>query len=498
MSREQKKVSQGRRVIIGVLSSGLTALFTLFILWSTAQAAFRGGGAGNCGNFIDAVILAEDGDVVAQMIPTRNSGGAVITENLRISGGWFPNVNCEEANQYFTTTTDFLGYGFDYLAPAEQSGLEFNDSVLTLEDTNHPNFPNIDHLIIEHMTLHSTGSPLNGGGITGVISDGAKVLLDNVGLNGSFVLQNGGGIHLEVHGGSHLIIEDSQFITNTADTNGGGLYVELWDNSRLTIVNSLFDTNTGLNAGGLEVHVHDTSQLVIRNTLFVGNTNYSSLGVGAAGRIFVDGGQVNIDSSSFQNNVAGERGGGLYIEINGGEIVVSNSQFSNNSASTNGGGLYVDSVGSSPATVTVVNTRFVGNSPNAYEFVQSGSGVLQTAVLDQNIFLPVILNGPETEQARILNITLDETFNYVVEFETNFQPDIYDVHVHFFFDTVAPEDAGVPGSGPWILYGGPNPFTEYRFVDRPFESDGAEKMCVLVANHDHSIRLGTGNCVKLP
>jgi hypothetical protein len=48
------------------------------------------------------------------------------------------------------------------------------------------------------------------------------------------------------------------------------------------------------------------------------------------------------------------------------------------------------------------------------------------------------------------------------------------------------------------LYGGPSPFTGYSFADRPFGPDGAEQMCILVANPDHSVRLGTGNCVKLP
>jgi hypothetical protein len=67
--------------------------------------------------------------------------------------------------------------------------------------------------------------------------------------------------------------------------------------------------------------------------------------------------------------------------------------------------------------------------------------------------------------------------------------------VHFFFNTVSPEQAGVPGSGPWILYGGASPFTGYGVGDRP---GGATQMCILVANPDHSVQLGTGNCVDLP
>lgn len=74
-------------------------------------------------------------------------------------------------------------------------------------------------------------------------------------------------------------------------------------------------------------------------------------------------------------------------------------------------------------------------------------------------------------------------------------------HIHFFFDSVPPEEAGAPGSGPWQIYptgpGEPNgsPFTLYTIDQRP---DGATQMCILVANEDHSVNQGTGNCADLP
>ncbi|MFL7792895.1 MAG: hypothetical protein AB8I69_12200, partial [Anaerolineae bacterium] len=64
-----------------------------------------------------------------------------------------------------------------------------------------------------------------------------------------------------------------------------------------------------------------------------------------------------------------------------------------------------------------------------------------------------------------------------------------------YFDTVPESQAGVPGSGPWILYGGPRPFTQYGEGDRP---GGATSMCARVANADHSIIYGSGNCYPLP
>ncbi|MGD8586719.1 MAG: hypothetical protein PVJ75_15330, partial [Chloroflexota bacterium] len=97
--------------------------------------------------------------------------------------------------------------------------------------------------------------------------------------------------------------------------------------------------------------------------------------------------------------------------------------------------------------------------------------------------------------SQITNVTLQDGV-YVVNYQTaGFTESLPGLHVHFFFDTVSPENAGVPGSGPWILYGGPRPFTQYTAADRP---SGASQMCILVANADHSVQAGSGNCYPLP
>jgi hypothetical protein len=86
---------------------------------------------------------------------------------------------------------------------------------------------------------------------------------------------------------------------------------------------------------------------------------------------------------------------------------------------------------------------------------------------------------------------------YSVEFRTfGYFSDTSSTHVHFFWNTVSPDQAGVPGNpGNWKLYGSPSPFTGYTVSERP---GGATQMCVLVANPDHSVQQGTGNCVNLP
>ena len=102
---------------------------------------------------------------------------------------------------------------------------------------------------------------------------------------------------------------------------------------------------------------------------------------------------------------------------------------------------------------------------------------------------------PAGRQARITRIRVRDG-RYVVDYEVfGYRQELPGRHVHFFFDSVPPREAGVPGSGPWILYAGPSPFTRYSVSDRP---DGASQMCILVANPDHSVIRRTGNCVDLP
>lgn len=103
---------------------------------------------------------------------------------------------------------------------------------------------------------------------------------------------------------------------------------------------------------------------------------------------------------------------------------------------------------------------------------------------------------PTNYYVQITNITSDGTY-YVVDYETfGFQEALPGTHIHFFFDTVPVEQAGVPGSGPWILYGGPSPFSQYRLSDRP---SSASMMCVRVANSDHSLYdINSGSCFPLP
>ncbi len=102
---------------------------------------------------------------------------------------------------------------------------------------------------------------------------------------------------------------------------------------------------------------------------------------------------------------------------------------------------------------------------------------------------------PPALTVRITGIN-EENGVYLVEYTTTgFTEEAGSTHVHFFFDTVLPENAGLPQTGPWVVWTGPNPFNDYKTTDRPAD---ARQMCALVANPDHTVIQGSGNCVYLP
>jgi len=96
----------------------------------------------------------------------------------------------------------------------------------------------------------------------------------------------------------------------------------------------------------------------------------------------------------------------------------------------------------------------------------------------------------------ITGIRADSTY-FIVDYTTfGFTEQLPGTHIHFFFDTVPVEQTGAPGNGPWILYGGPRPFSQYRLGDKP---SAATMICARVANTDHSLYdPASGNCYPLP
>jgi hypothetical protein len=105
--------------------------------------------------------------------------------------------------------------------------------------------------------------------------------------------------------------------------------------------------------------------------------------------------------------------------------------------------------------------------------------------------------GAAAYSAQITNITLENGAYNVFYLTNGYTEQLPGMHVHFYFNSVPEIEAGAQGgdgSG-WKRYGGPRPFSEYTEADRPA---GAAEMCIRVANENHTIILGSGNCYALP
>jgi serine/threonine protein kinase len=142
--------------------------------------------------------------------------------------------------------------------------------------------------------------------------------------------------------------------------------------------------------------------------------------------------------------------------------------------------------------VLVVNTE----APTATALVEVTATLAEPTEIPTETAIP-FTPTPETPYVVITGIRLENNA-YVVDYEINNFPSSPQLHVHMFFNTVPPEQAGSPASGPWKLTSGPygdSPFTQYGPANRP---PNATQMCSLVANTNHSIILNSGNCVDLP
>ena len=149
-----------------------------------------------------------------------------------------------------------------------------------------------------------------------------------------------------------------------------------------------------------------------------------------------------------------------------------------------------------PVVAPVVDATETDTATQAPESTPTSEATSAPTLTPTITTTPTETVPPGIPFVRINSITIDDQERYIVEYETfEFTEIVPGVHIHFFFDSVAPENAGSPGSGPWYLYGGPRPFSGYRVAERPA---AATQMCALVANANHSVQPDSGNCMDLP
>lgn len=430
------------------IQSGLIALTLVLVALlnvPTAEALrSRSSGAGGCGNFSDALDAAEPGDVLIPMVDNdggRNSGGAsILVNDLLIEGGWTPpSSNCPTTNFTAATPAELLAAGFSY------AGLD------------------------AHAHLFAVGAPVVtiGSAIKKLTVQGLEFeVRDNVSANGAGMSGTGlSGATLRMKAVKFYL--DPANLPLTISGSGGGLYLDIDGGSDVSIDGASFDNLRATSGGGFTIVVRGGSRVTLKN-LTVRN-NVAESGNGGGGRIIVYSGYVTITDSLFDRNGASGNGSQLAIERPIGAV--------------------------GPAEVTLRNTMIGNTLPAANTPLYVTGPGLTFRNLTPRLFMPLALNGRAATHATITGLVRNSS-TYTATFTTDgFTPSMGGRHVHFFYDTVPPSQAGMPGSGPWFVYESSAPFTQATVANRPF---GATKLCILVANADHSVIQGTGNCVTLP
>jgi hypothetical protein len=277
------------RVGLSIVSALLVTVVSLTLVALNAEAKKVSGGPG-CGgtDLVELLDLADPGDTIQIMTGANPwpSGGAVITKNILIQGGWAfsSGLSCSDPAAIF-----------QFRWPTERSIIDhFGDSVVTID-------PTVLSATIQYLDIVSNGGAgSKASGIHGVISNSAKILLDNVVVRDGNAVR--GGLYLEVRGGSRLVMSNMQ-ITN----------------------------NTGNAGGGFEIHVFDNSQVIIQGSQIASNT--ASNGNGGGGLIVIHKGSVTLAGNTFFNNDASGSGDDLSVEaaVGGGPayLILQNNSFSN-------------------------------------------------------------------------------------------------------------------------------------------------------------------------
>lgn len=147
-----------------------------------------------------------------------------------------------------------------------------------------------------------------------------------------------------------LVGRGSGSIMGSAFRNEGG---------RIRLEDSLVWPNSGLGNTSAVANIGGTMNL--HRVIFLQNGNGMNQGA-----LYVDGGDVLMESCTFDHNTA-ERGGGLYVES--GTVTVVNSTFGENVARDTGAGIFVNG-----GNVTILNTTIARNEVDSGDSEGEGAG----------------------------------------------------------------------------------------------------------------------------
>ena len=194
---------------------------------------------------------------------------------------------------------------------------------------------------LTNSTVHLNSTMNNGGGLyvysgSGVVS---QVTLTNVNLTNNTVTLNGGGLYFATSGS--VTINGSQVKNNSAANYGGGLYLSA---GTTTITNTLFEANTTTNSSSLGGAIYDTgatTALNLTDTVFNLNTTRNW-----GGAIYNDNADLTVMRGAFTNNkvlASGSDGGAIFTINTSASVTIQNTRLVGNTALDQGGAMTLSS-----------------------------------------------------------------------------------------------------------------------------------------------------------
>ena len=275
----------------------------------TIQNGFRANGAG----------IGSAGDVTLNNV--------TVTSNQASNGGGLLNAGQMTLNNVTVTSNSANGSG-----ETGFGGGIFNNTGATL--------------VIDNSTLEDNVSDSDGAGIFN--NSGAEITISNSSdFSGNESDAYGGAIS----NSGDLTISGTTFNLNIADSSGGA--IANLANGILSIANTTLDSNAAINGGALL----NANQTTLDNVTVTNNSANGSLSTtGFGGGVFNEtGASLDVDNSTFENNLSESNGGGIYNNTDA-EITINNSsRFSNNHSGAYGGAI------SNSGDLTISGTTFDQN-----------------------------------------------------------------------------------------------------------------------------------------
>lgn len=231
-------------------------------------------------------------------------------------------------------------------------------SLFKVRNSDSNSFLNPEKLIIEGCTFDTNTASGPGGGAINLQESHQWTFRENTFCANTATAENGGA--MRIFSGYEIKIIASEFTGNSSNTDGGALIA---NQSNLTVSNSIFVGNTtGTMGRGGVIYGATSSGIEIDSSSFYNNV------AGSGGAIFWSSGFANLNpnqvvNSIFVNNTANERSngsqnGGGALKLTNSPWTVANNFFVDNSVSSIGFG---GAININNATIDLTNNLFYNN-----------------------------------------------------------------------------------------------------------------------------------------